>query len=200
MVAQREEFISMRERTLFILLFLLSLLFLVTEITLAINYGLRLDLMFFPFLLAVGIGSLFFFGSLLLSQTTATIESVSTRRARQKKVEGLQQRLQGYDIDEEFIAGSRPGSVATAQAAEPAGMGATESLLDSYDMEQESFNEYIRRSMGADTGAQSQPDGSIAVDLDGESLSHGINAPPAGFSHDPKSVIESLKRAGGLSS
>jgi len=73
-----------------------------------------------------------------------------------------------------------------------------QSALDGYSMERESFDDYIRRCM---TGAEDDSkcaDG-FSVDLDSAALSKGPGVPPADFSHDPASVMSSLKRAGAAS-
>jgi hypothetical protein len=69
-------------------------------------------------------------------------------------------------------------------------------ILEGHSMDRESFDDYIRRCM---TGAGDDPecaDKGFSVELDGDALSKGSGVPPADFSHDPKSVIASLKRAG----
>ena len=69
-------------------------------------------------------------------------------------------------------------------------------ILEGHTMDRESFDDYIRRCM---TGVGDDPecvDKGFSVDLDGEALSKGSGVPPPDFSHDPKSVISSLKRAG----
>lgn len=69
-------------------------------------------------------------------------------------------------------------------------------ILEGHSMDRESFDEYIRRCMnGAEDDAESADNG-FSVELDGAALSKGAGVPPADFSHDPKSVISSLKRAG----
>ncbi len=69
------------------------------------------------------------------------------------------------------------------------------SVLEGHSMDRESFDEYIRRCM---TGAEDDSKGTegFSVDLDSAALSWGTGVPPADFSHDPASVISSLKRAG----
>ena len=69
-------------------------------------------------------------------------------------------------------------------------------ILEGHTMERESFDDYIRRCMnGAEEDSESADKG-FSVELDGAALSKGGGVPPADFSHDPKSVISSLKRAG----
>jgi hypothetical protein len=77
--------------------------------------------------------------------------------------------------------------------------GEKPSILEGHSMDRESFDDYIRRCM---TGAGDDPecvDNGFSVELDGSALSRGTGVPPANFSHDPKSVISSLKRAGSKS-
>ena len=69
-------------------------------------------------------------------------------------------------------------------------------ILEGHTMERESFDDYIRRCMnGAEEDLESADNG-FSVELDGAALSKRAGVPPADFSHDPKSVIASLKRAG----
>ena len=76
--------------------------------------------------------------------------------------------------------------------------GEQQSALEGHSMEKESFDEYIRRCMtGAEDDSKSA-DG-FSVELDSAALSQGAGVPPADFSHDPTSVISSLKRAGAQS-
>ena len=85
-----------------------------------------------------------------------------------------------------------------SRSSEAAGEAEGESpcILEGHTMDRESFDDYIRRCM---TGVGDDPecvDKGFSVDLDGEALSKGSGVPPPDFSHDPKSVISSLKRAG----
>ncbi len=69
-------------------------------------------------------------------------------------------------------------------------------ILEGHTMDRESFDDYIRRCM---TGVGYDPecvDKGFSVELDGDALSKGSGVPPPDFSHDPKSMISSLKRAG----
>jgi hypothetical protein len=69
-------------------------------------------------------------------------------------------------------------------------------ILEGHSMERESFDDYIRRSMSGIEGDSEGADKGFSIELDGAALSKGVGVPPADFSHDPKSVIASLKRAG----
>lgn len=73
-----------------------------------------------------------------------------------------------------------------------------EETIRAFSSDRESFDEYIRRSMT--TGeSQSCGDDGFAVELDSNALSRGGGTMPANFSHDPKEIIASLKRAGAKS-
>ncbi len=72
--------------------------------------------------------------------------------------------------------------------------GEQRSVLEKHSMERESFDEYIRRCMTGSEGDSECADG-FSVELDSVAFSRQSSVPPANFSHDPKSVISSLKRA-----
>ncbi|MEI7747662.1 MAG: hypothetical protein WCI81_01165 [Chlorobiaceae bacterium] len=76
--------------------------------------------------------------------------------------------------------------------------GEQPSVLEEHSMDRESFDEYIRRCMTGAADDSKDADG-FSVELDSEALSRGAGVPPADFSHDPTSVISSLKRAGAQS-
>jgi hypothetical protein len=69
-------------------------------------------------------------------------------------------------------------------------------ILEGHSMERESFDDYIRRCMNGTEEDSESADKGFSVELDGAALSKGAGVPPADFSHDPKSAISSLKRAG----
>jgi hypothetical protein len=84
----------------------------------------------------------------------------------------------------------------TLMVEESSGAKEKPCILEGHSMERESFDDYIRRCMnGAEEDSESADKG-FSVELDGAALSKGAGVPPADFSHDPKSVISSLKRAG----
>ncbi len=70
--------------------------------------------------------------------------------------------------------------------------------IRAFSSDRESFDDYIRRSMTSGE-SQSSGDDSFAVELDTNALSRGGGTMPADFSHDPKAIIASLKRAGSKS-
>ena len=88
-----------------------------------------------------------------------------------------------------------------SRSSEAAGEAEGESpcILEGHTMDRESFDDYIRRCMSGGGDDPQCADNSFSVELDGEALSKGAGVPPAEFSHDPKSVISSLKRAGSQS-
>ena len=89
---------------------------------------------------------------------------------------------------------SRPSrSAGYEQAFSGGAAGQKPCTLESYSMERESFDDYIRRSMN---GAVEDSEDGFSVELDSAALSKGTGVPPEDFSHDPKLVIASLKRAG----
>ena len=189
----------MNER--FFLKLLLSLFagLIVAEVVVVALFGLRLELILLCFIVAAALTGIAFVVRLLLGERRE-IETVSMRRAMQKRGGIMQERLSEYGVDEEFMGRKRVrrAGASAASFAEDAGgsEGEKPTILGSHSMEKESFDAYIRRSMNG-TGADSE-DG-FSVELDGAALARGTGVPPADFSHDPKSVIESLKRAGGRS-
>ena len=84
----------------------LSVLLIVSEIVVITLYGIRLELVFLPFVIFLAsLGVLF--GITLLKGKRSEIESVSTRRARAMKDEKVRKLLDGYEVDEEFLPGRR---------------------------------------------------------------------------------------------
>ena len=73
-----------------------------------------------------------------------------------------------------------------------------EETIMAFSSDRESFDDYIRRSMTTGDNQSSGDDG-FSVELDSTALSRGGGTMPADFSHDPKAIIESLKRAGAKS-
>jgi len=74
---------------------------------------------------------------------------------------------------------------------------ASSSLLKNYSLDQESFDDYIRRSMTSSDEDDSAGSGDgFSVDLDEAALPRGVGRPPDDFSHNPKAMMESLRRAG----
>ncbi|MEI6651471.1 MAG: hypothetical protein WCL42_02720 [Chlorobiaceae bacterium] len=248
------------------------------ELLVVLLFGFELELILFCFVIAVALTGILVVSWLLLQQPSE-MDSVSGRRAREKRTDIMRDRLREYSVDEEFLGGgsvkdAKENSVAPPineaqrsrkpsagkpvasieeairvhaemygglvpllqmmekidegsfgrlvkkvglgklsreevickitfmiEASSPSirdfgGVdGEQSSVLEGHSMERESFDEYIRRCM---TGAEDDSkcaDG-FSVELDSAALSRGAGVPPAEFSHDPTSVISSLKRAG----
>ncbi len=273
----------MNERFFLKLLLVLFGGLIAAEVLVVALFGLRLELILLCFIVAAALTGIAFVVRLLAGERKE-IDSVSMRRAREKRGGIMQDRLKDYGVDEEFIGGktvkrlkgnapapaheqlrssvSSPSPAPVTASIEDAirvyaemygglgqllqmmenidessfcrlvqkvGLGnlsreevmlkitlmVDESLLsdgaagevegdrpcilEGHSMDRESFDDYIRRCM---TGAGEDPecaDKGFSVELDGEALSKGPGVPPADFSHDPKSVISSLKRAGSKS-
>jgi len=185
----------MNERFFLKLLLALFALLIVAEVVVVALFGLRLELILLCFIVAAALTASAFVVRLLLGERRE-IETVSMRRAMQKRCGVMQERLSEYDIDEEFMGGKTGRRGKVAECAQDAGEVEKPTLLDAHSMERESFDAYIRRSMN---GAGEESEDGFSVELDGAALARGNGVPPADFSHDPKLLIESLKRAGGLS-
>ena len=269
----------MNERFFLKLLLALFAGLIVAEVLVVALFGLRLELILLCFIVVAALTGIAIVVRLLLGERRE-IDSVSMRRAMQKRGGIMPDRLGEYDIDEEFIGGKtvrRPKGKApisalseqrrstTTQSAaqvtvsieeairvhaemygglgqlrkmiekidevsfvrlvQKAGLGnlsreevmlkitlmvddgsrssdaagdtegESPCILEGHTMDRESFDDYIRRCM---SGAGEDPDSAdkgFSVELDGEALSKGAGVPPAEFSHDPKSMISSLKRA-----
>jgi hypothetical protein len=273
----------MNERFFLKLLLALFTGLIAAEALVALLFGLRLELILLCFIVVAALTGIAFVVRLLQGERTE-IDSVSMRRAMQKRNGIMQERLKEYDIDDEFIGGktvkrpkgntptpaiheqlrgstrpsAAPVSVSIEEAirvhaemygglgqllqmmekidevsfgrlVQKAGLGnlsreevilkitlmveesscsseaAGESegenpcFLEGHSMDRESFDEYIRRCMSGSGDDPESTDKGFSVELDGEALSKGSGVPPAEFSHDPKSVISSLKRAGSQS-
>ena len=252
-----------------------------TELLVVLLFGFKLELILFCFIIAVALTGILVVVRLLLQQPPE-MDSVSMRRAREKRTDIMRDRLREYSVDEEFLGGgtvkgAKENSVAppineaqksrnlsagkpmasieeairihaemygglgpllqmmekideasfcrlvkkvalgelsreevmckitfmieasTPSIRDTKGVdGEQPSVLEGHSMERESFDEYIRRCMtGAEDDSKSA-DG-FSVELDSAALSQGAGVPPADFSHDPTSVISSLKRVGAQS-
>ena len=273
----------MNERFFLKLLLVLFAGLIAAEVLVVVLFGLRLELILLCFIVVAALTGIAVVVRLLLGERTE-IDSVSMRRAREKRGGIMQDRLREYGVDEEFIGrktvkrpkGNAPASAyseqlrgSSIQSAAPvtvsieeairvhaemygglgqlrqmmekideasfvrlvqkAGLGtlsreevmlritlmvdegscsseaASEAegespcILEGHTMDRESFDDYIRRCM---TGVGDDPecvDKGFSVELDGDALSKGSGVPPPDFSHDPKSMISSLKRAGSQS-
>lgn len=267
----------MNERFFLILLLALFSGLVAAELLVVLLFGLKLELILFCFIMAVALTGILVVLRLLLQQPPE-IDSVSQRRARDKRTDIMRDRLKEYSVDDEFLGresvkpgkGSSPHppmaeargkqfqgeSIQSIEQAirvhaemygglEPllemmekiddlsfgrlvkkVGFGEVSretvlatiacmieknsssmsdvvaceegrpSILEGHSMDRESFDEYIHRCMsGAEDMAESGDKG-FSVELDGAALSRVTGGPPADFSHDPKAVMSSLKRAG----
>ncbi len=246
------------------------------EVLVVVLFGLRLELILFCFIVVAALTGIAVVVRLLLGERRE-IDSVSMRRAMQKREGIMQDRLKEYDVDEEFIGGKKvmrpkgersssalrehqrgnsaspaaPVSLSIEEAirlhagmygglekllqlmekideasfgslVQKAGLGTLSRqevvlritcmideqassggaasrkscIIEGYSMESESFDDYIRRSMSGSEEVSESGDKGFSIELDGAALSKGVGVPPADFSHDPKSMIASLKRAG----
>ncbi len=94
----------MNERLVSRLLILLSALLLIAELVLVLLYGVRLDMLLLPVICYVGgVGMLM--GFTYLKGKRPEVESVSMRRQRAMQDELVRKRLEGYEVDEEFLPG-----------------------------------------------------------------------------------------------
>ena len=271
----------MNERFFLKLLLALFSAFVAVELLVVLLFGLRLELILLCFILAAAFTGITIVVR-LLSPQRSEVDSVSTRRAREKRNDIMRERLRDYSVDEEFLcaetfrnvrgsAPAAPMSETQRSASQPAvetvvsveqalrvhaemygGLGqllqmmekidepsfgrlvkkagfgelskeevmlkitlmvAEESpsmrgvaesdqerpcILEGYSMDRESFDEYIQRSMNGSEGDAECADG-FSVELDGAALSRASGTPPTDFTHDPTSIISSLKRAGAKS-
>ncbi|MFZ4801488.1 MAG: hypothetical protein ACOYLR_05800 [Chlorobium sp.] len=191
----------MNERLLLKLLLALFSGLIAAELLVVALFGFRLELMLFCFILAVALTGILVVVS-LLGQQRPEIDSVSARRAKAKSSDVMRDRLKDYGVDEEFLGG---GGVARQQEGvrdvpKPEGREAgdvviEDSALEGHSMERESFDEYIHRCMNGGGEDLDCADG-FSVELGSAARSSGLGTPPEDFSHDPKSAISRLKRAG----
>ncbi len=115
----------MSERLIARIVIGLSLALVLAEAVLIGFYGIRMELVMLPlvvFLASLGV----VFGVTALDGSRPDIESVSMRRARAKKDELVRKRLDGYEVDEEFLPGGghkKKGRRSPAPAAPEAPVG-----------------------------------------------------------------------------
>lgn len=117
----------MSERLLARIIISLSVLLIVSEVVIVVLYGIRFELLFLPFvvfLASLGV----VFGITLLKSKRPEIESVSTRRARAMRDEKVRKLLDGYEVDEEFLSGSRKKNRKRKQVQEAVSPKAAESF------------------------------------------------------------------------
>ena len=96
----------MSERVVLRILIGLSVALIFSELVLLIIFGVRIEMILLPFvvfLAAVGV----LLGIAFLKGMRPEIESVSMRRARAMKDDMIRKRLEGYEVDEEFMPGGR---------------------------------------------------------------------------------------------
>ncbi|TCD47872.1 hypothetical protein [Chlorobium sp. N1] len=178
----------MNDRLFASLLFALSGLLAVAELALLFSASLPPDLPVLFLSLALSLAGMLFSARLFLGSRHA-VESVSARRKRAMRDEMMRERLEGYRSDEEFRGG------ACGDGGKPSIERSGASGLEGFSLDMEGFREYIGRSMG-EGGNDGDEDG-ISVELDSDALARSGGTMPSDFSHDPSSVMASLRRAGG---
>lgn len=108
----------MNERLVSRLLIALSALLIIAEIALVLLYGVRLDMLLLPVICYVGgVGMLM--GFTYLKGKRPEVESVSMRRQRAMQDELVRKRLEGYEVDEEFLPGGKKKRSQVKQPAAP---------------------------------------------------------------------------------
>ncbi len=104
----------MDERLTGKLLFALSASLLLAELIIAAFGGMDTGWMLLAFFVYVALGGMLFSGGMMRGGDGSAIESVSMRRARAMREEGMKDILEGYDVDEEFlgrrVSKPKPGS------------------------------------------------------------------------------------------
>jgi len=170
----------MSDRLFAMLLFLVSSVLAVAEVFLALYGGMNTGVMLLVLSLAVASAGVLFSLRTLVGQRDQ-VESVSVRRRRARRDSMMRERLKAYPSDDDFF-----GEPAAAPGGRP--LDERPSTLGELQMEKESFQEYIKRSMSA----PEEEDEVGVVPGSGGTM-------PSDFSHNPSSVIASLKRAGGKS-
>ncbi|MDP8305100.1 MAG: hypothetical protein RAO75_01080 [Candidatus Chlorobium antarcticum] len=166
---------------LFALNFLfLSSIFAAIELFLAVYGGMDAGFMLLVLSLALAAAGVLVSLRTLVGQREQA-ESVSERRRRAREDSMMRERLKAYPSDDDFFS-------ASACASGDAPIDERPSTLGQLQMEKESFQEYIGRSMSAP-----EEEDEVGVGpMTGGTM-------PSDFSHGPSSAIESLKRAGGKS-
>ena len=164
----------MNERFFLKLLLALFAGLMVAEVVVVALFGLRLELILLCFIVAAALIGSAFVVRLLLGERRQ-IETVSMRRAMQKRGGIMQERLSEYGVDEEFMGGKTGRRGKVAAFIEDAGTSEAEkpTILDAHSMERESFDAYIRRSMN---GAGEDSEDGFSVELDGAApeFTHGL--------------------------
>lgn len=177
----------MNDRLFASLLFALSALLGLAELLLLFGAAPPPDLSVLFLALALSLAGMLFSARMFLG-ARQSVESVSSRRRRAMQDSMMRDRLEGYRSDEEFSGGACGEGHAVAACS-------TSLDLGKFSLDMEGFREYIGRSMSE--GGEEEEGGGMSVDLDGDALARSGGTMPADFSHDPKSVMASLRRAGG---
>ena len=94
----------MNERFFLKMLLILFAGLIAAEVLVVAIFGLRLELILLCFIVAAALTGIAFVVRLLLGERTE-IDSVSMRRAREKRGGVMQDRLRDYGVDEEFLGG-----------------------------------------------------------------------------------------------
>lgn len=131
----------MSDRLFAMLLFFLSSVLAGAELFLAVYGGLNTGAMLLVLSLAVALAGALVSLRMLVGQREQ-VESVSARRRRARQDVMMRERLKAYPSDDDFFSGSSvvPGDVPLVERP---------STLGELQMEKESFQEYIKRSMSA---------------------------------------------------
>ena len=98
----------MNERLFLKILLVLFSGLIAAELLLVMLFGLRLELILLCFIIVTALTGILYVGR-LLSMEIADIDSVSMRRAKQKSIDIMQDRLKEYTVDEEFLGASALG-------------------------------------------------------------------------------------------
>ncbi len=96
----------MSERVVVKILIGLSAALIVSELVLLAIFGVKLEMILLPFIVFLAAAGVLL-GIAFLRGTRQEIESVSMRRARAMKDDLIRRRLDGYEVDEEFLPGGQ---------------------------------------------------------------------------------------------
>ncbi|ARM31511.1 hypothetical protein [Prosthecochloris sp. HL-130-GSB] len=94
----------MSERVVSRVLIVLSVLLVIAEAVMVWLYGVHLETILLPFIFFLAAVAVLY-GLVLMNGMRPEIESVSMRRARAMKDDLVRKRLEGYEVDEEFLPG-----------------------------------------------------------------------------------------------
>jgi len=95
----------MNERIFLKLLLALFSGLIAAEVLVVVLFGLRLELILLCFIVVAALIGIAFVVRFLFAERANDIDSVSMRRAKEKKTDIMQDRLKEYDVDEEFLGG-----------------------------------------------------------------------------------------------